>query len=244
MRFLGRHCELAPHPCSHYCGFMGFNSTAVTPSLAKIMGKIPPSRPRTLCCRRVLGCIASGACSPGGSVDQEDAELAVVLRDERATRLRGHSTRLGPRLGDGAEGEDRRIVAERLAEVAAQFGHDGLLGPSGGTDEKLDPLTVEARLDGDRFGGARQASGLQERKDSVGVKRVRDPSKTSSEENELYRCAVYPERPIWRGHSHTPSEGFCASVRRHRRVPQPGRTSNQQGAPPSWLVSDSQGRRW
>ena len=35
-----------------------------------------------------------------------------------------------------------------------------------------------------------------------------------------------------------------ASVRRHRRVPQPGRASNQQGAPPSWLVSDSQGRRW
>ena len=33
-------------------------------------------------------------------------------------------------------------------------------------------------------------------------------------------------------------------VRRHRRVPQPGRASNQQGAPPSWLVSDSQGRRW
>ena len=68
---------------------------------------------------------------------------------------------------------------------------------------------MDARLDEDQLGGARQASGLKERKDSVGVNRVRDPSKTSSEENELYRCAVYPERPIWRGHSRTPSKGFC-----------------------------------
>ena len=30
----------------------------------------------------------------------------------------------------------------------------------------------------------------------------------------------------------------------HRRVPQPGRARNRQGAPPSWLMSDSQGRRW
>ena len=35
-----------------------------------------------------------------------------------------------------------------------------------------------------------------------------------------------------------------ASVRRHRRAPQPGRARNRQGAPPGWLVSDSQGRGW
>ena len=30
----------------------------------------------------------------------------------------------------------------------------------------------------------------------------------------------------------------------HRRVLQPGRARNRQGAPPSWLMSDGQGRRW
>jgi hypothetical protein len=41
-----------------------------------------------------------------------------------------------------------------------------------------------------------------------------------------------------------PRETLRASVRRHRRVPQPGRARNRRGAPPTWLSSDSRRRRW
>jgi hypothetical protein len=33
-------------------------------------------------------------------------------------------------------------------------------------------------------------------------------------------------------------------VRRHQRALQPGRARNRQGSAPSWIKSDSQGRRW
>ena len=36
----------------------------------------------------------------------------------------------------------------------------------------------------------------------------------------------------------------CGFGPTNQRVPQPGRARNQRGAPPSWLMSDSQGRRW
>ena len=45
-------------------------------------------------------------------------------------------------------------------------------------------------------------------------------------------------------HQAWPWSGLARFGPTHRRVPQPGRASNQQGAPPSWLVSDRQGRRW
>src|SRR5205814_8214353 len=91
----------------------------------------------------------------GGGVGEEDAELAVVLLAEPAAPLSRHPARLTPRLGEaaGVEDQDRLRVGQDLADMAAQFGHDGLVVPPAGTDEVLDRLAVNAGLDRDRLAG-------------------------------------------------------------------------------------------
>src|SRR3954447_16231697 len=91
----------------------------------------------------------------GGGIDEEDAEWAVVLLAEPATPLPGHAARLGPRLGEaaGVQDQDGLLIAQRLADLAAQLGHDSLVVPLAGADEELDGLAVDAGLDGDRLAG-------------------------------------------------------------------------------------------
>src|ERR1043165_7904813 len=91
----------------------------------------------------------------GGVIDEEEAELAVVLLAEPAAPLPGDPARLAARLGEAArvEDQDGPRVGQDLADVAAEFGHDGLVVPSAGADEVLDGLAVDAGLDGDRLAG-------------------------------------------------------------------------------------------
>src|SRR5947209_7134980 len=68
----------------------------------------------------------------GGGVGEEDAELAVILLAQPTAPLPGHPTRLPPRLGEatGVEDQDRLRVGQDLTDMAAQFGHDGLVVPA------------------------------------------------------------------------------------------------------------------
>ena len=59
--------------------------------------------------------------------------------------------------------------AERLADVAAQLGHDGLVVPLAGADEELDGLAVDAGLDGDRLAGLALQAAEQAADDEGGV---------------------------------------------------------------------------
>src|SRR5205807_769272 len=95
---------------------------------------------------------APPACGPGrradagGGVGEEDADLAVVLLAEPAAPLPGDPARLAARLGEaaGVEDQDRPRVGEDLADVAAEFGHDGVVVPAACADEVLDGLAVDA----------------------------------------------------------------------------------------------------
>src|ERR671911_497390 len=91
----------------------------------------------------------------GGGVGEEDAELAVVLLAQPAAPPPGHPARLAARLGEaaGVEDQDRLRVGEDLPDVAAEFGHDGLVVPAACADEELDGLAVDSGLDGDRLAG-------------------------------------------------------------------------------------------
>ena len=107
----------------------------------------------------------------GGGVGEEDAELAVVLLAQPAAPLPGHPARLAPRLGEaaGVEDQDRLRVGQHLADVAAEFGHDGLVVPPAGADEVLDRLAVDAGLDGDRLAGLALQPAEQAADDERGV---------------------------------------------------------------------------
>ena len=59
--------------------------------------------------------------------------------------------------------------AEHLADVAAEFGHDGLVVPPAGADEVLDRLAVDAGLDGDRLAGLALQAAEQAADDEGGV---------------------------------------------------------------------------
>src|SRR5262249_45001718 len=82
-----------------------------------------------------------------------------------------HTARLGPRLGEaaGVEDQDGLLVAQRLADVAAQLGHDGLVVPLPGADEELDGLAVDAGLDRDRLAGLALQPADQAADDEGGV---------------------------------------------------------------------------
>src|SRR4029079_7206243 len=101
----------------------------------------------------------------GGGMDEEDTDLAVVLLAEPAAPLPGHAARRGPRLGEaaGVEDQDGLIVAERLADLAAQLGHDGLVVPLAGADEELDGLAVDAGLHRDPVARVRPAGSCNAR---------------------------------------------------------------------------------
>ena len=60
-------------------------------------------------------------------------------------------------------------VAQLLADVAAEFGHDGLVVPPAGADEVLDRLAVDAGLDGDRLAGLALQAAEQAADDEGGV---------------------------------------------------------------------------
>jgi hypothetical protein len=124
--------------------------------------------------RPVLGQVeppVQGRIPAGGGVGEEDAELAVVLLAQPAAPLPGHPARLGPRLGEaaGVEDQDRVGVAEHLAGVAAELGHDGLVVPPAGADEVLDRLAVDAGLDRDRLAGLSPQPTEQAADDEGGV---------------------------------------------------------------------------
>src|SRR3954454_23368640 len=107
----------------------------------------------------------------GGGIDEEDAELAVVLLAEPAPPLPGRAARLGPRLGEaaGVEDQDGLLIAQRLADVAAQLGHDGLVVPPAGADEELDGLAVHAGLHRDRLAGLALQAAEEAADDEGGV---------------------------------------------------------------------------
>src|SRR5262249_43408515 len=107
----------------------------------------------------------------GGGVGEGDAKLAVVLLAEPAAPLPRHPARLTPRLGEaaGVEDQDRLRVGQHLAEVAAEFGHDGLVVPAACADEVLDRLAVDAGLDGDRLAGLALEPAEQAADDERGV---------------------------------------------------------------------------
>src|SRR5262249_19837706 len=96
-----------------------------------------------------------GGVAAGGGIDQEDAALAVLLLPEPAAPLPGDAAGVGPglRKGAGVDHQHRPVVAQFLADVAPQLGHDRLVVPLAGAGEELDGLAVHAGLHRDRLAG-------------------------------------------------------------------------------------------
>jgi hypothetical protein len=74
-------------------------------------------------------------------------------------------------LGEGGaiQDEGRVVIAQLLADVAAQLFEDGLVNPLAGTDEQLQGAALETGVVGDGFGGLALQAGELALEDGLGM---------------------------------------------------------------------------
>ena len=98
--------------------------------------------------------VQRGMAAPAG-VEEEDADLAVIDLAQPAAPLPIDAAGFDPLLGEtaGVDDEDGAAVAPLGADVAAEFGQQGVVIPGTVADEFLDGPAVDAGVVGDGLGG-------------------------------------------------------------------------------------------
>ena len=91
----------------------------------------------------------------GGGIQQEDADLAVVLLAQAAAPLTLDAAGVAALLGKGAgiDNQDGGRVSQFLLGVASQLSQEGVVVPLACADEVLHGLARSASLESDGFAG-------------------------------------------------------------------------------------------
>lgn len=118
-----------------------------------------------------------GAVAGGGRVCQEDTDLAVVDLAQSAAPLAVDPTGLRPFLGERAGVDHHNAVGftQRLAYMIAQLFHHSFVIPLARSDEGLDRLAVQSRLDRDRFAGLALQAAETATDDDGGIRAMLGP---------------------------------------------------------------------